>query len=146
MTLLLGFLTFLSLGWKRTDNRIISVLKVVIFVAALAVSVVSLTRGGWLVFPFFIWIGVRLFKLERKNLLILCGIMALLFSSLFFFSSNIQSRFTDAINDISQYEGEKTGILLLAFVFSTTRRALLFSEKVPCLALAEVISGKICRI
>lgn len=137
MTLLIGFLTFLTLGWNRADNRIVSVLKIIVFIAAIAVSLVSLTRGGWLAFPFFIWVGARFFKLKRKNLLVLCGIMALLFSSLFFFSSSIQSRFTAAIDNISQYEGGENKDTSVGIRFQHYRAGIAFFKKSPLFGIGR---------
>lgn len=62
ISLLLGFLSLLTLGWSLTGQRWESILKIIGFAAGLLGSFISQSRGGWLAIPFLAilcWLALR---------------------------------------------------------------------------------------
>ena len=51
ITLIIGFLSLLSLGWSITGKRVESILKIAAFIAGLLASAISQSRGGWVAIP-----------------------------------------------------------------------------------------------
>ena len=62
ITLIIGFLSLLTLGWSITHRRMETVLKIVGFVAGLLASAISQSRGGWIAIPLLAvlsWVALR---------------------------------------------------------------------------------------
>ena len=83
LALMLGFLSLFSLNWIQADHIMIKVLKIMGFIAGLAVSILSSARGGWIAIPIFVAVFVH-FRTKGKFLnkivlaVLLIGVISLL--------------------------------------------------------------------
>ena len=65
LALMLGFLSLFSMNWVQTDHIAIKLLKMMGFIAGLAVSMLSGARGGWIAIPVFVAVFV-IFRTSGK--------------------------------------------------------------------------------
>lgn len=76
LTLLMGFMTLLSVGWNERSEKFVIALKVLIFCACLYASYISGTRGGWIAIPFLFIVAISMvgtIRLRHKVLISLAA-------------------------------------------------------------------------
>jgi O-antigen ligase len=106
MALILGVMSLFSVDWFGRDNAVLRTLKIVGFIAGVAASFGSGSRGGWLAIPVFIVIFL-FFHRHRIPLRAMAGIVALSLSSmaaLYAFNGTINQRMNALAHDIRHYQ------------------------------------------
>lgn len=71
LTVLLGFLALISIGWDERGKEWLTALKILTWCATLYASYISGTRGGWIAIPFYIIIAILVlgkFTMRQKAL------------------------------------------------------------------------------
>lgn len=110
MALILGIMSLFSVDWFGRDNAVLRTLKIVGFIAGVAASFGSGSRGGWLAIPVFIVI-ILYFHRHRIPLRAMAGIVGLTLSSmaaLYAFNGTINQRVNALAYDIRHYQtGER---------------------------------------
>jgi O-antigen ligase len=104
--LLLAFLSLYCINWFRRDPLGVLLLKLAGFVAGVAASFASGSRGGWLAIPVFIVIFVYFYR-QRLPLRTIAGLIIATVSSmalLYAFNGTINQRVTALGNDIRYYQ------------------------------------------
>ena len=103
--LILGVLSLLSVDWFGRDSLPLRILKIAGFLAGLAASIASGSRGGWLAIPVFIAIFVY-FKASGISLkMVATSLLAALFAITiaYFGSSTLHQRAHDFANDVTVF-------------------------------------------
>lgn len=108
LSLLMGFLAFLTIGWNSGKSRVAISLKVIALVAGLSVSFLSATRGGWIAIPFFMLATAGLFWVQgKKKLIVIVGMTVLIVLMAMFANGTITKRITHFQSDMASYlEGQ----------------------------------------
>ncbi|WP_232431348.1 O-antigen ligase [Cupriavidus sp. UYPR2.512] len=109
LSLLMGILALISIGWDRPRDYLLSSLKLLAGFAGLYASYMSGTRGGWLAIPVLALIALaashRLTRTHKAAALAgLAGVMALTwFSSVW-----VQQRTVQVVSEVSQFNQHVT--------------------------------------
>lgn len=104
IALLLGCMTLLSIGWNSRRNKMIMVLKFIIFIASLYITILGQSRGTWIAIPFFVIFAVHSWRrIQLRNKLMLAIFSLVVVGSVFTFSSTVETRIAEAKSDISLY-------------------------------------------
>ncbi|OHC91584.1 MAG: hypothetical protein A3J87_01020 [Sideroxydans sp. RIFOXYB12_FULL_59_6] len=106
MALILGVMSLFSIDWFGRDVATLRTLKIVGFIAGVAASFGSGSRGGWLAIPAFVIIFLY-FHRHRIPIRMMAGIVALTLSSmagLYAFNGTINQRVNALANDIRHYQ------------------------------------------
>lgn len=80
ISLLLGVLSLLTLGWRVTRTRVETVGKLLAGLAGLLASLLSQSRGGWLALPLFaalLWWALRPARRPGRRQVLLAGVLVL---------------------------------------------------------------------
>lgn len=104
MTLLLGAMALISIGWNEHHEKLLIVLKLLTFCVGLYVTILTQTRGSWITIPAIVALALGFFAnfLPRYKS-ILAGASLLLLASTFASSSIVHNRFSAFEGDIDQY-------------------------------------------
>ncbi|WP_052452183.1 O-antigen ligase family protein [Noviherbaspirillum autotrophicum] len=104
MTLLLGAMALISIGWNERHEKLLILLKILAFCVALYVTILTQTRGSWIAIPAIVTLALGFFAnfLPRYKS-ILAGASLLLIASTFTSSSIVHNRFSAFEGDIDQY-------------------------------------------
>ena len=105
LSLLMGLLSLISIGWSKGDGWPLTVLRLVAGAAGLYASYLSQSRGGWIAIPVLLLIAVATLRHVswRKRvaaLLLFFAVLAAVCAS----SSLVRTRFDQALNDIRAYQ------------------------------------------
>lgn len=104
--LILGMLSLLSIDWFQRDKALLRILKVAGFIAGLAASFASGSRGGWLVLPVFIAI-IFYFRTSRislrMNVFTVIAVM-LAFTLLYALNTTIHQRVKVLAVDVAKFD------------------------------------------
>lgn len=104
MTFLMGILAVFSIGWNAPGEKMLIALKLLAGCAGVYASYVSQTRGSWIAAPVLIVIGFSaLKKIRLRHQLTALALAIVLLSSLYAFSSMVQTRVSAAQLDIRHY-------------------------------------------
>lgn len=133
ITLIIGFLSLLTLGWSITGRRIESVLKIIGFVAGLLASAISQSRGGWVAIPLLAvlsWVALRgACQTPSKKMrwtLGLAAIAIILLSSKF-----VWPRMTQATSDITAFVSHGNADTSVGIRFEAWRASLMMLREHP---------------
>jgi len=133
ITLIIGFLSLLTVGWSITGRRIETVLKIVGFAAGLLASAISQSRGGWVAIPLLAvlsWFALRgachVPSRKTRWMLSLTGIAIVLLSSKF-----VWPRVTDALSNISAFFSHGTADTSVGIRFEAWRASLMMLREHP---------------
>jgi O-antigen ligase len=133
ITLIIGFLSLLTLGWSITGRRIETILKIVGFVAGLLASAISQSRGGWVAIPLLAllsWFALRgacpVTSRKTRWTLSLIGIAIVLLSGKF-----VWPRVTEASNNISAFFNHGTADTSVGIRFEAWRASLMMLREHP---------------
>lgn len=134
LALLLTVLSTLSLGWRLTRFRRTEVaFKLLTIAAGLIALLATQTRGGWLAMPFFIVIGVVLFRRDfslRK--MILPAIVTLIAAGAIFASSAVmRERLQDGIHEVAECSENPNAISSMCVRIQLWRAAWLMFKENP---------------
>lgn len=104
--LVLGVLSLWSINWFGRDGRALLLLKIVSFIAGVATSLLSGSRGGWLAIPLFILIyahfRMRSFSLRAWSVSVIAVVMAV---SLAYWGSNtFHDRVREFAHDVVTFD------------------------------------------
>lgn len=106
MELILGVMSLFSVDWFGRASAALRALKILGFIAGVAASLGSGSRGGWLAIPVFIMIFLY-FHQHRIPFRMMVGIVALTIASivgLYAFNNTVNQRVNELTNDIRQYQ------------------------------------------
>jgi O-antigen ligase len=104
MALMLGILSFLSIGWSERKDKWAIALKVAGGCAGLYTSYLCQARGGWVALPVFAAIGLAfLIGIHVKHKLAAFGMVLVLLGTIYGSSSVVQDRINVAADDVMQY-------------------------------------------
>jgi len=106
MELVLGVMSLFSLDWFGRDRAMLRVLKIVGFMAGVAASFASGSRGGWLAIPVFFIIFLYFYR-HRIPFRMMAGVVAMANASmavLYAFNGTISQRVNELENDIQHYQ------------------------------------------
>lgn len=106
MALILGVMSLFSVDWFGRDNAALRTFKFVGFIAGVAASFGSGSRGGWLAIPAFVII-ILYFHRQRIHIKTMAAIVALTLASmtaLYAFNGTINHRVNALVNDIQNYQ------------------------------------------
>jgi O-antigen ligase len=104
LTLLMGFMALLSIGWNDRTEKAIIALKTLTACACLYASYCSGTRGGWIATPFFIIIAVALKNRIHNWHKVLISFVAMIgIASAMAFLPYTKSRLELAYSEIKNY-------------------------------------------
>lgn len=105
LTLLMGFLACLSIGWHERDSMSMVLLKMIALVGGLLTSFLAQTRGGWIALPFFVLLlGYFFWKTGRKKLVIAVCVVIVLIGAYALGKGTIQNRLQAVKSDVTQYQ------------------------------------------
>jgi O-antigen ligase len=102
--LLTACLVFLTTSWDRAKSRILFFLRCLVGLLGVALCVLSGNRGGWLLFPFIVWIVYVAFPhvgTRKKMTVIVVGVCVVL--AFFFVSDSVRERVRLVGEEITQY-------------------------------------------
>lgn len=106
ISLLLGVLSLLSIGWNKRSEKIIIMLKIIGGFAGLYASYLSETRGGWVALPILVLVMLSVLGKTKINHRLAIFVMALvLMISTYNFNKIVQDRVHAAASDITKYVG-----------------------------------------
>lgn len=80
LTILLGFLALISIGWDEPAGKWLTAVKILTWCATIYASYISGTRGGWVAIPFFMIIAISIlgkFRMRHKVLVSLAAMIAI---------------------------------------------------------------------
>lgn len=106
MELILGILALFSIDWFGRDGAALRVLKLAGFVAGVAASFGSGSRGGWLAIPVFLMIFLY-FNRNRLPLRMMAAVVVLTIASmagLYAFNATVNERVGQMVSDIRHYK------------------------------------------
>jgi O-antigen ligase len=110
MELMLGILSLFSINWFGRDSAALRLLKVAGFVAGVAASFSSGSRGGWLAIPVFFLLYLY-FNRNRVPFRMMAGVTFLTCASmvgLYMFNTTVNVRVGNMLSDIREYrEGNR---------------------------------------
>ncbi|MGX6571116.1 O-antigen ligase family protein [Cupriavidus necator] len=104
LSMLMGILALISIGWDRPRDYLQSGLKLLAGFAGLYASYMSGTRGGWLAIPVLALIALaashRLTRMHKAAAMVgLAGLMSLAWLG----SARVQQRMADVVSEVSQF-------------------------------------------
>jgi O-antigen ligase len=108
LSLMMGVLLLLSIGWNRPGDRLQIALKVICGAAGLYASVLTGTRGGWLALPAFV--VVMLFVPGSLGRLVKIGIFAVVIGAIVaggLASDRIAQRVEEAVVGVTEFDTGK---------------------------------------
>ncbi len=105
LSLMLGFLSVLSINWTRRDARYVVVLKWIGLAAGLFASVQSGTRGGWIAIPVMVlaWYFFQSTAHRLARLLLPLALMILVVAGSYFLVGSIHDRLYHIYSDIAAF-------------------------------------------
>lgn len=103
LSLLMGVLAWLSLGWKQTASRLEPAAKWAAGALGIYGSFLSGSRGGWLAIPVFAVLLALAWGLSRRARIAAICLLPLVLVSVYVASPNVQQRFVEAGTDVSSY-------------------------------------------
>lgn len=101
--LMLGIMSLFGINWFGCDKLPLRILKISGFLAGLAASLASGSRGGWLAIPVFLAIFAY-FKMEKiaPRIVVFYSITATLIVALIYsFNTTVHQRMHDLVNDVA---------------------------------------------
>lgn len=104
--LILGVLSILSIDWFGRDQLLLRILKILGFVAGLAASLASGSKGGWLAIPVFIAIFFY-FKVTKISLkMTVASLIAAILTIAIAYSTNttFNQRVNELANDVAAFD------------------------------------------
>lgn len=103
---LLGFFAVLSIYGSDRKNRFLLILKILAGVAGIYASVLSMTRGAWIVIPVLALIVVMVVieKIPSFRKMLISGVIIALCTFAFLSTDIVRQRIAQASSDITQYE------------------------------------------
>ncbi|WP_439670913.1 Membrane spanning protein involved in lipopolysaccharide biosynthesis [Cupriavidus necator] len=109
LSMLMGILALISIGWDRPRDYLQSGLKLLAGFAGLYASYMSGTRGGWLAIPVLALIALaashRLTRMHKAAAMVgLAGLMGLAWLG----SARVQQRTADVVSEVSQFAQDVT--------------------------------------
>lgn len=104
--LMLGVLSLFSVDWFGRDKLPIRILKLLGFIAGLAASFASGSRGGWLAIPVFIAIFIYFMMARSSPRMIMSAVFAAMLSAtlLFSFNSMFHLRVSQLASDVAVFD------------------------------------------
>ncbi len=104
--LILGVLSLFSIDWFGRDKLPIRILKLLGFIAGLAASFASGSRGGWLAIPLFIAIFIYFMMGRSSPRMIISAVFAAMLSAtlLFSFNSMFHQRVSQLASDVVVFD------------------------------------------
>jgi O-antigen ligase len=104
--LILGMLSLFSINWFGRDKLPLRILKIAGFIAGLAASLASCSRGGWLAIPIFIGIFFY-FKMKRiswRMILASAVLATLTIVMAYSISTNVHQRVNEFVSDVAAFD------------------------------------------
>ena len=107
--MMLGILSLFSIDWFGRDRMLLRMLKVVGFLAGLAASFASGSRGGWLAIPVFIAIFIyfRAARFSLRELVSTVIAVILAFTLLYSLNTNFHQRVNELVSDVAKFDQGK---------------------------------------
>lgn len=108
VSLLLGILSLLSIGWNQRSDKLIITLKIIGGISGLYASYLSEARGGWVALPILALVILSMLsKTKWNHKFALFAVILILMVSTYSFNKIIQDRIHAAASDITKYvDGE----------------------------------------
>lgn len=106
LELILGILALFSIGWFGRDSAALRILKIAGFVAGVAASFGSGSRGGWLAIPVFLMVFLY-FNRNRLPFRMMAGVVVLAIASmagLYASNATVNERVGQMASDIRNYQ------------------------------------------
>lgn len=106
MELILGILSLFSIDWFGRDSAALRILKIAGFVAGVAASFGSGSRGGWLAIPLFLLVFLY-YNRNRLPFRMMAGVVVLAIASmagLYAFNATVNERVGQMVSDIRHYQ------------------------------------------
>jgi len=106
MELILGILSLFGIDWFGRDSAALRILKIAGFVAGVAASFGSGSRGGWLAIPLFLLVFLY-YNRNRLPSRMMAGIVVLAIASmagLYAFNATVNERVGQMVRDVRDYQ------------------------------------------
>ncbi|MBC8211024.1 MAG: O-antigen ligase family protein [Gammaproteobacteria bacterium] len=106
LSLMMGVLSLAGLDWFRRHHKVLIFIPVLAFVAGLAASVLSLSRGGWVALPFLsvVLIVYLMRYLSLKKVILVCMLAVLGVGTVYLMpQSGVQQRVQVTVTNINGY-------------------------------------------
>lgn len=110
LALMLGFLSLFSINWLNQDYKPVIVLKIFGLLAGIYVSIISQSRGGWLIIPILltVWLILQNKKRGLIKLSYAFPLLLITLASSYFFVDIIQLRIDRIFLDLTDFSHGQT--------------------------------------